>query len=105
MPDYTCPNPKFTGSNQSGQYSLAEIVAMLDDKESGFAEFFATKVKAANGGDRDAAHCVESYLYPTDDEMASFSIQESRWGSMRKCTDVGALVLIKCQENAPWVFQ
>ena len=94
---YTCPkDPK-------GPYSLWEVVNLIQNDKD-FAEFFAAKVVAANGGDLNAAACVESYLEPTNEDLQGLGIHESQWGSMRKCTDVALLILVIAKQNAPDPF-
>ena len=94
---YKCPkDPK-------GPYSLWEVVDLLENDKD-FASFFAKNVVLANGGDLEAAACVESYLEPTYEDLQKLGIHESQWGSMRKCTDVALLILVTAKENAPDVF-
>ena len=94
---YTCPNP-------NPPYTLWQIVDLLE-KSSDFAQFFATQLKAAVGGNASAAKCVESYLRPLPEELASLGISnQSDFESMCKCTDVGKLVLVTAKENAPQAF-
>jgi hypothetical protein len=96
---YTCPNPN------RPPYTLWQVVDLLE-KSNDFAQFFATQLKNALLGDKKAAACVESYLKPTDTELAAFGITtKSDIAGMCRCTDVGKLVLVKAQEMAPQVFQ
>ena len=95
---YTCPNP-------NPPYSLWQVVDLLE-KSSDFAQFFATQLRNAIGGNKKAAACVESYLQPTAKELQDFGISsKSEIAGMCRCTDVGKLVLVKAQEMAPQVFR
>lgn len=91
--------------NEGRKLTLWELVKKLEENEEGFAEFFATQLKLANMGDGKAIACVESYYEPTDDELANFGIHESQWGSMRRCTDSGLLVIVTARQTAPQIFK
>src|SRR4026208_1012740 len=93
---YQCPNPE-------NPYTLWGLVGKLRD-DSDFAAFFAAQLKAANEGGKAAIACVESYLDPTDQELENLGIHESQWGSLRKCTDVGLLVIVTAKQKAPQIF-
>ena len=97
---YTCPKP-------NPPYSLWQVVDLLE-KSSDFAQFFATQLKAAVGGNASAAKCVESYLRPLPEELADFGVDPKSKADidrMCRCTDISKLVLVKAQEVAPQVFR
>jgi hypothetical protein len=56
-------------------------------------------------GDGKAIECVESYYEPTDEELENLGLHESQWGSMRRCTDSGLLVIVVAKQTAPKVFK
>ena len=83
--------------------NLTEILELLEN-DADFAMFFATKVQQANNNNQDAIDCVDSYLQPTAEELENLGIPKSEIGPMRKCTESGNLVLVKCKEKAPEAF-
>jgi hypothetical protein len=87
-----CPNPR------GRPYSLWEFLPLLADRA--FARFFLDLLKRAEASDKDAIACVDSYLEPTDQDLQDLGIPASQWGSMRRCTDSGLLVLVSAQQNA-----
>lgn len=91
---WECPNR----GNDGKPFSLLQIVDMLRDRA--FAQFFFELVKRAEGGDPEATDCLNSYLEPTDRELQNLGVPESRWGSLKKCTDSGLLVAVIAQQNA-----
>jgi hypothetical protein len=86
-------------------YNLAQLLALLDANQNGFAKDFATQLKFANMGDPDAITYVNNFFEPDDKELEAFGIHESRWDPTRVCTESGLFVLAKCKEKAPEVFQ
>lgn len=86
------------------KFTLWGLVKELEEKPD-FAEFFATQLRLANMGDGKAIECVESYYEPTDEELANLGLHESQWGSMRRCTDSGLLVIVIARQTAPAVFK
>ena len=98
---YTCPNPN------NKPFGLWQVVDLLESSPD-FAQFFATQLRSAMGGDKKAAACVESYLQPFPEELAALGIgdkSEIDMTSMCKCTEVGRLVIVKAQEMAPGAFR
>ena len=93
---YGCPNP-------DKPYTLWELIDKVE-KDPVFAQFFAAQIVSANAGNYEALLCVESYLQPTTEDLQGLGIHVSQWGSMRKCTDVGLLVLVTCKQKAPDPF-
>jgi hypothetical protein len=87
-----CPNPR------GRPYSLSQLTALLEDKA--FAKFFFDLLKRAEGDEKEAIECVNTYLDPTDQELQNLGIPEARWSSLKKCTDSGLLVLVMAQQNA-----
>lgn len=87
-----CPNPR------GKPYSLWEFLPLLEDRA--FAQFFLGQLKSAEANDKGAIACVDSYLEPTERELQELGIPASQWGSMRRCTDSGLLVLVTAQQNA-----
>ena len=96
---YRCPL-----SEGGTKFTLWGLVKELEQKPD-FAKFFATQLRLANMGDRKAIECVESYYEPTDEELGNLGIHESQWGSMRRCTDSGLLVIVIAKQTAPQVFK
>jgi uncharacterized protein (DUF2384 family) len=88
---WECPNP------MGKPYTLWELIRLLADR--GFAQFFLEKLRKAEGNDMEAIDCVNSYLEPTEQELQELGIPASQWGSMRRCTDSGLLVLVTAQQN------
>lgn len=91
---WECPNQ----GNDGKPFSLLQLVEMLRDRA--FAQFFFELLKRAEAGDPAATACLNSYLEPTDRELQNLGVPESRWGSLRKCTDSGLLVAVIAQQNA-----
>jgi hypothetical protein len=89
---WECPNPR------GKPYSLWELVRLLADRT--FAQFFLDLLRRAEENDKAAIECVNSYLEPTDRELEELGIPASQWGSLRRCTDSGLLVLVIAQQNA-----
>lgn len=89
---WECPNPR------GKPYGLWELVRLLEERT--FAQFFLEKLRKAEGNDMDAIECVNSYLEPTELELEELGIPASQWGSLRRCTDSGLLVLVIAQQNA-----
>jgi hypothetical protein len=87
-----CPNPR------GKPYGLWEFLPLLEDRD--FARFFLDLLKRAEANDKEAIACVDSYLEPTELELQELGIPASQWGSMRRCTDSGLLVLVSAQQNA-----
>lgn len=96
MPTYTCPNP-------NAAMTLTQVLALLET-DSDFANFLATTLREAYGGDQAAIDCVDSYLQPTAGELQNLGVPKSDVGPMRSCTESGKLVLTKCFEKAPEAF-
>ena len=96
MPSYSCPN-------QNNPMTLTQVLGLLDS-DPDFATFFATTVQDANKNIQSAIDCVDSYLEPTVEELENLGIPKSQIGPMRKCTESGNLVLLKCYEKAPEAF-
>lgn len=90
---WECLNPR------GKPYSLGEIVALLQTDKT-FAQFFFELLKRAEAGHPDANDCLNSYLEPTDRELQDLGVPESRWSTLRKCTDSGLLVAVIAQQNA-----
>jgi hypothetical protein len=90
----TFQNPK-TG----GKYTLTQLIWELKNT-LGFATFFTIQLKLAFSGDPAAIACIDSYLEPTDQELANLGIPESEWGPLRKCTDSGFLVIVTANDQA-----
>ena len=97
METYSCPNP-------NNPMTLMQVVALLES-DPDFATFLATKIQEANGGNQSAIDCVDSYLEPTVTELENLGIPKAQIGPMRKCTESGNLVLVKCYEKAPDAFE
>jgi len=83
--------------------TLTQVLELLDS-DPDFAMFFATTVQNANNNDQAAIDCVDSYLEPTPEELETLGIPKSQIGPMRKCTESGNLILVKCKEKAPEAF-
>jgi hypothetical protein len=89
---WECPNPR------GKPYTLWELIRLLSDRA--FAQFFLDLLKRAEENDKAAIECVNSYLEPTELELQELGIPASQWGSLRRCTDSGLLVLVIAQQNA-----
>ena len=89
---WECPNPR------EKPYTLWEIVHLLADRT--FAQFFLDKLTKAEGNDMNAIDCVNSYLEPMELELQELGIPASQWGSLRRCTDSGLLVLVIARQNS-----
>ena len=85
MSAYQCPNPS------GKKYTVTTLTEKIKS-DSDFAAFFSAKLKLAQGGDKEAITCVDSYYQPSDAELESLGIPPSQWSAMRKCTDSGVLV-------------
>lgn len=90
---WVCPNPR------GKPYSLGEVVALLETDKT-FAKFFFELLKSAEGSDGGANDCLNQYLEPTDRELQNLGVPESRWSTLRKCTDSGLLVAVIAEENS-----
>ena len=97
--DYVCPL-----SEGGKKFTLWPLVRELETNPA-FAEFFARELKKANEGDKEAITCVESYYEPTDEELGNLGIHQSQWGSMRRCTGSGLLVVVTARQTAPQIFK
>jgi hypothetical protein len=89
-----CPNQ----SNDGKPYKLWEFLPLLKDKV--FARFFLDLLKRAEENEQDAIACVNSYLEPSEQELQDLGIPASQWGSLRRCTDSGLLVVVTAKQNA-----
>ncbi len=89
----------FQNPKTGGKYTLTQLIWELRHT-AGFAGFFNTQLKLAFEGKPDAIACIDSYLDPTDTELANLGIPEADWGPMRKCTDSGFLVVVTADEEA-----
>ena len=76
------------------------ICAVFLADTQGFAAFFTIQLKLAFAGDEAAIACIDSYLEPTDQELGGLGLPESEWGSLRKCTDSGFLVIVTANDEA-----
>ena len=90
---------EFANPNTDGKYTLNGLIWELKNTQ-GFALFFTTQLKLAFGGDPAAIKCIDSYLEPTDSELANLAIPESEWGPLKKCTDSGFLVIVTADDEA-----
>jgi hypothetical protein len=88
-----CPNPN------GKPYTLWQLVALLK-RDKTFAQFFLDLSKRAEGNDRAAIACVNSYVAPTDQELQDLGIATSEWGTMKRCTDSGLLAIAKAELNS-----
>jgi len=88
-----CPNP-------GKAYTLWPLVSMLEQPGSDFAQFFYPKLKEAMQNDPDAIACINSYLAPTDTDLAGLGIPASQTDSYKRCTDSGVLMLIVAKQHA-----
>ena len=90
---------EFANPNTDSRYDLTALKDQLKNT-AGFAVFFAEQVRLAHGGDPNAITCVESYVYPSDNELTALNIHKSHWGPVRKCTDLGLLVHVISNDQA-----
>ena len=97
---FPCRNPNPDPKDRS----LPAFVAKIRNGKT-FAAFFTSVVECALTGDEKAIECVESYLEPTDKDLADLGVHRSQWNSMRKCTDVGLLGLIAAKMQNESAFQ
>src|SRR5204863_2002217 len=61
---------EFANPNTDSRYDLTALKDQLKNT-AGFAVFFAEQVRLAHGGDPNAITCVESYVYPSDNELTA----------------------------------
>jgi hypothetical protein len=92
---YPCPNP-----TPKDKTTLTDVLARLEN-EPGFATFLFGKLQEAyTTGNQFAIDCVDSYLQPTPIELQDLGLSKYQQSSMRRCTDSGLLVLVKCKQKA-----
>lgn len=90
----------FKCDNPGRAFNLKTVRDMLEDKQSGFAEFFFPVLKEAMNSNLDAIVCVNSYLAPTNDELMELGIPAAQIESYKRCTDSGLLLAVLAQQNA-----
>ncbi len=86
-------------------HHLTALIDRIEENADGFAEYFATQLLLANGGNRGAITRIESFFEPIEEELSIFGVHESQWNSMKKCTDSGRLALVTLKKIAPQAFE
>jgi hypothetical protein len=92
-----CSNPG-NPNNGGKPYTLTEFLPLLKDRD--FARDFLDLLRRAGQNEKGAIDCVNAYLEPTGDELTALGIPASQIEPMRKCTDVGLLVMVTAQQNS-----
>ena len=87
--------------NTGTKYDITSLkIRIKDPVNTTFAQQFAATLVAANQGDQAAIDVVESYVYPSDQELTAMGVHKSHWGPLRKCTDLGLLFHVLCNDQA-----
>lgn len=90
--NWRCDNPE-------EPYDLKTLISMLEGTP-GFATFLFPVVKGALGYKAADIKCLESYLFPKDQELTDLGIPSWEVGGKSRCTDVGLLVAAIAEKHA-----
>ena len=87
--------------NPGTKYDITSLkIRIKDPVNTTFAQEFARTIVLANQGDQDAIDVIESYVYPSNEELTALGIHKSHWGPLRKCTDLGMLFHVLSNDQA-----